>query len=65
MNIQERKSELLNRKSELEQNNQRCQAAMGHVQQTINNNCAELLKIEGALAIIAELEAEQASPAPV
>jgi len=63
MNIQERKSELLNRKSELEQNNQNCQVMIQQAQQNIHNNVAELLKIEGALAIIAELEAAPA-PAP-
>jgi len=64
MNLQERKEQLQNRKVELEQNNQRCRVFIEQAQQSINNNVAELFKIEGALAIIAELEAEQASPAP-
>lgn len=62
MNIQERKTDLLNRKADLEHKNQQCQTLAQQAQQQIHNNSVELLRIEGALAMLAEMEAP--APAP-
>lgn len=64
MNLELKRNDLSARQAELQKVIQRTQAVQQEAQQRLNQLFAELLRVEGGLAMLSELEAESGIAVP-